>query len=152
MSSNPVTIDEDTPLDEIVRLMERHKVKRFPVMRREDLVGMVTRTDFLTAIANVSLDGYGVSSADEESHASVLAVLSQAAWRPCALNIGVRDGVVTLRGVVKSDNTHKAAINASEKCAGRQAGRRSAVETNSSLRRRRTMAAATLFPCRKRPQ
>src|SRR5689334_23171264 len=89
MTSNPITIAEDTPLDEIVRLMERHNVKRFPVMRGDEIVGMVTRADFLTAIANASLDGYDVSDADERIRASVVEALSQAAWRPCRLNVSV---------------------------------------------------------------
>jgi CBS domain-containing protein len=118
MTPNPVTIGEDTALDEIVRLMERHKIKRFPVMRGDQIVGMVTRTDFLTAIANASLDGYGVSEADEEIRASVMAALSQASWRPCALNVSVHHGVVTLRGTVRTDNARNAAIIASENVPG----------------------------------
>src|SRR5579859_7249118 len=55
MSPNPITIGEDTPLEQIVRLMEARNLKRFPVMRGEELIGMVTRADFLTAIANLSL-------------------------------------------------------------------------------------------------
>lgn len=118
MTANPVTIGEEAPLDEIVRLMERHNVKRFPVMRGDEIVGMVTRADFLTAMANASVDGFGVSAADEAIRAAVMAALSQASWRPCALNVSVHDGVVTLRGTVKSDNVRKAAVVAAENVPG----------------------------------
>jgi CBS domain-containing protein len=118
MTPNPIRIGEDMPLEEIVRLMERHKVKRFPVMHGDEIVGMVTRADFLMAIANVSLDRYAVSGADEEIRKSVVAALSQASRRPCALKVSVYDGIVTLKGAVRSDNAHKAAIVAAENVSG----------------------------------
>ncbi len=118
MTANPITVAEDTPLDEIVRLMERHKVKRFPVIRGDEIVGMVTRADLLTAIAHASFAGYGVSETDEGIRAAVMEALTHASWRPCALNVSVRDGVVTLKGTVRSDNAHRAAIIASENVPG----------------------------------
>ena len=33
MTPDPITVTEDTPLDKIVLLMERHGIKRLPVMR-----------------------------------------------------------------------------------------------------------------------
>jgi CBS domain-containing protein len=118
MTPNPVTIREDTSVEEIVRLIERHKVRRFPVMKGDEIVGMVTQTDFLTAIASLSIGRHDVSGGDEEIRASVVAALSLAAWRPCALNVSVHDGVVTVKGTVKSDNAHKAAIVAAESVPG----------------------------------
>jgi CBS domain-containing protein len=118
MTANPITIGEDTTLEQIVRLMEARNVKRFPVMRGDQIVGMVTRADFLRAIADISLDKYGSSSSDDDIRTSVVAALSQASWRPCGLNVSVHDGVVTLRGVVRNDNARKAAIIASENVRG----------------------------------
>jgi CBS domain-containing protein len=45
MSSNPRTVFEDTPLEEVVCIMEREHIKRVPVMRGTDLVGIVTRAN-----------------------------------------------------------------------------------------------------------
>jgi CBS domain-containing protein len=47
------TVKEDTPLDEIVRLMERHRIKRVLVLREHKLVGIVTRANLLHALASV---------------------------------------------------------------------------------------------------
>ncbi len=47
---------EDLPLDQLVRLMQRHNVKRLPVVRGEALVGIVTRTDLLRAVASLARD------------------------------------------------------------------------------------------------
>ncbi len=118
MTPDPITIDEDMPVEQIVRLMETRNVKRFPVMRGDEIVGMVTRADFLTAIANLSLDKQPSWGADDDIRAQVVTALSQAAWRPCGLNVSVHDGVVTLRGTVKSDNARKAAIIAAENIPG----------------------------------
>lgn len=118
MTPNPIVIGEDTPLEEIARLMERHNVKRFPVMSGDEIVGMVTRADFLTAIKNVSPDRYAASAPQQEIRESVVAALSQESWRPSALNVSVGDGVVTLRGSVRSENAHRAAIVAAENVTG----------------------------------
>ncbi len=118
MSPNPITIGEDTPLEQIVRLMESHNVRRFPVIRREEVVGMVTRADFLAAIANRSLEPGSYSDDDNAVRGAVLAALSQASWRPCALNVSVHEGVVVLRGTVKSDDDQKAVVVAAENVPG----------------------------------
>lgn len=118
MSPNPIAIAEDTSLEQIVRLMESHGIRRFPVMRNEKIVGMVTRSDFMTALANLSLDAIGFSDDDNETRRSVVAALSQPSWRPRGLNVTVHQGVVTLRGTMRSDNARKAAIVAAENVRG----------------------------------
>jgi CBS domain len=42
------TVTEDTPLEEVVHLMERHQVKRVLVLRDDKLVGIVTRPIYCT--------------------------------------------------------------------------------------------------------
>jgi len=116
MTPDPITIVEDTPLEQIVRLMESRNVKRFPVMRADEIVGMVTRADFLRAIASQGI--LSPSDSDTKLQSLVTIALSQANWRPCALNVSVRDGVVTLKGGVKSDKAHRAAIVAAENIPG----------------------------------
>lgn len=38
-----ITVVEETPVDEIARLMERHFIKRVPVTRDNKVVGIVSR-------------------------------------------------------------------------------------------------------------
>ena len=118
MSPNPITIEEDTPLEQVVQLMESHGVTRFPVIRDKKLVGMVTRTDFMTAIARLRLEWSSISGNDDQIRASVIAAFAHAPWRPAALNVSVNDGIVSLRGSIRSDNAHKAAIVAAENVSG----------------------------------
>src|SRR6478672_3009719 len=53
MTTDPVTIAEETPLDEIVRLMEKHSIKRLPVIRGDKVVGIVSRANLLQAVASL---------------------------------------------------------------------------------------------------
>jgi hypothetical protein len=43
MSAPVVTVDEDTPLDEIARLLGSYRIKRVPVVRDGRIVGIVSR-------------------------------------------------------------------------------------------------------------
>ncbi len=118
MSPRPITIGEDTPLEQIVRLMESHNIKRFPVLRGQEIVGMVTRSDFMNALATLSRGQVGYSDSDDHIRKSVLAAVSHAPWRPCGLNVNVHDGTVTLRGSIRSDEARKAVLVAAENVAG----------------------------------
>jgi CBS domain-containing protein len=117
MTPNPRTVTEGMPLDEVVRIMEANSIKRLPVMRGEKLVGILTRSDFLPAIANLA-HVPGPSANDDHIRSEVTAALRQVPWRPCPLNVAVRDGIVSLSGVVRNEGARKAAIVAAENAAG----------------------------------
>ena len=51
MTPEPYTVSVDTPVDEIVRLMEKHRIKRLPVVENGKPVGMVSRANLLAALA-----------------------------------------------------------------------------------------------------
>jgi CBS domain-containing protein len=51
MSKKVISVSEETPVEDIARLMTTHKIKRLPVMRGEEAVGIVSRADIVGAIA-----------------------------------------------------------------------------------------------------
>lgn len=51
MSKKVISLSEETPVDEIARLMTTHKISRLPVMRRDEVVGVVSRADIVNAMA-----------------------------------------------------------------------------------------------------
>jgi CBS domain-containing protein len=51
MSKKIIGVGEDTPVEEIAQLMTTHRIKRVPVMRGDDVVGIVSRADIVSAIA-----------------------------------------------------------------------------------------------------
>lgn len=51
MSKTVVSVSEDTSIEEIARLMTTHAINRLPVMTDGAIVGIVSRADIVSAIA-----------------------------------------------------------------------------------------------------
>jgi CBS domain-containing protein len=51
MSRKIISVAEDTAVEEIAQLMTTHGIKRVPVMRDNAVVGIVSRADIVSAIA-----------------------------------------------------------------------------------------------------
>jgi len=51
LSAPAITVTEETPVEEIAKLMTFRKVKRLPVARGAKLMGIVNRADIVRAIA-----------------------------------------------------------------------------------------------------
>jgi len=51
MSKTVISVSEDSSVEEIARLMTAHAIKRLPVMTDGVLVGIVSRADIVSAIA-----------------------------------------------------------------------------------------------------
>jgi len=51
MSKDIISVDEETPVEEIANLFTTHRINRVPVLRGKKLVGIVSRADIVRAIA-----------------------------------------------------------------------------------------------------
>ena len=51
MSKSVISVSEETSVEEIARLMTAHAIKRLPVMTEGAIVGIVSRADIVSAIA-----------------------------------------------------------------------------------------------------
>jgi CBS domain-containing protein len=101
MTTEPVTVTEDTPLDQVVEIMERKRVKRVPVMRGRTLVGIVSRANLLRALASMHKDMPEATESDAAIRQRVLDELDRQPWAPIALiDVLVKDGVVELWGSI----------------------------------------------------
>lgn len=118
MTRDPITIDEDTKLEEIVRLMEKHDVKRLPVMRGEQLIGVVTRTNLLREVASLARDVPDPTADDDHIRQRIVRAIAKTDWRPIGLQVTVRDGVVHLYGIIVNDSSRQAAVVAAENVGG----------------------------------
>ena len=67
MSAPVVTVEEDTPVAEIARLLAAYRIKRVPVVRDGRMVGIVSRADLLRALA-AEQPGRGASGGSEPRH------------------------------------------------------------------------------------
>ena len=120
MSTGLHTITEDTPLGEVVDLMERHRIKRLPVVQGRRLVGIVSRANLLHAVASLTQNvAQSTIGSDEALRQRLLADLKKSAWAPREmLNVIVRDGVVDLWGTITDERERQALIVAAENVPG----------------------------------
>jgi CBS domain-containing protein len=118
MAREPVTVTEDTKLEELVELMEKHDIKRLPVMRSDQLVGIVTRANLLQAVASLARDVPDPTADDDHIRERVTRAIDETHWRPIGLQVTVRNGVVHLHGIIVNESSRQAAIVAAENVAG----------------------------------
>lgn len=119
MTPEPITINEDTPVEEVVRLMEERRIKRLPVMRGSKVVGIVSRANLLHALASVGREAAPAAKDDQAIRARILADLAKQPWAPRDLiDATVRNGVVDLWGVVMADHQREAAGVVAENVPG----------------------------------
>jgi CBS domain-containing protein len=118
MTRNPLVVTEDATLEEIVRLMEKNRVKRLPVMRNDRLVGIVTRANLLQAVASMARDVPDPTADDDHIRERVTHAIDNTDWRPIGLQVMVRNGVVHLHGIVVNPGSRQAAIVAAENISG----------------------------------
>jgi CBS domain-containing protein len=119
MTRDVVSVTEDVPLEEIVRLMERRRIKRVPVLRGGKLVGIVSRANLLRALASVAGELHPAAASDAELRRLVLAELEKQPWSSGnAINVVVRDGIVQFWGVISDDRQRDALRVMVENIAG----------------------------------
>jgi CBS domain-containing protein len=108
MTADPIAIAPGADLSEAVDLLNRHKIKRLPVTLEGRVVGILTRADLLRALAKL-LPAKREGVPDAAIRSSILSQLEAQAWAPTALiEIGVRDGIVTLSGTILDDRERAA--------------------------------------------
>jgi CBS domain-containing protein len=119
MTRDPVSVAPDTSLKEIVELMERHRIKRVPVLDGDDPVGILSRADLLRGLAGALAAEPAAATSDEEIRERILAELARAAWAPGdGIAITVENGVVDLNGVILDEKERAALRVAAENVPG----------------------------------
>jgi CBS domain-containing protein len=109
MTTDLITVAGDTPLDEVVGLMERRRIKRVPVLDGDVLIGVVSRADLLRSLLQAIETHHSEKRGDDEILEQILAELANAAWVPRdGLSISVKDGVVDLNGVILEEKEREA--------------------------------------------
>ena len=118
MTLDPCSVTEDATLEDVVQLMERNNVKRLPVLRGERLVGIVTRSNLLQAVAELARDVPDPTADDDHIRNHIITSIEKTDWGPFGLGVIVRNGNVHLSGVITNERSRQAAIVAAENVAG----------------------------------
>jgi CBS domain-containing protein len=111
MTRDPITVAENAPLDEVVRTMESHSVKRLPVMRRNRVVGIVSRADLMLALASIHRAAPSTGENDAAIRDRIMAAIREQGWTAGAsVDVIVRNGIADAWGTIM-DVTQREALN-----------------------------------------
>jgi CBS-domain-containing membrane protein len=118
MTKRVVSAAPDTSLADIAMLMERHSIKRVPIMNKGQLVGIVSRANLIQAIATAR-PALEIPLSDQAIRDKLMAHLRAQPWPHTAqLNATVKDGVVDVWGICHSDAEREAVRIAAENIPG----------------------------------
>ena len=119
MTRDVITVREDTPIAEIATVLETHRIKRVPVLRRERLVGIVSRaTSFRRSRCVPAPQAWHARSDDSIRRQLLTELERQPWWRSSASNVIVTDGIVHYWGIRDYGDQPDAARVAAENVPG----------------------------------
>jgi signal-transduction protein with cAMP-binding, CBS, and nucleotidyltransferase domain len=119
MSTNVVSASEDAPVSEIAALLERHRIKRVPIVADGKVIGILSRSNLIQALASSKPMLNSTGAGDRTIRLRLLARLGQQPWTDFgSRNVTVEDGVVHLWGLVGSEPERKALIALAQEVSG----------------------------------
>jgi CBS domain-containing protein len=120
MSKDVISATEDASLNEIATLLERHGIKRVPIVRDGKLVGVVSRANLLQAFASMTAyDKTDVTATDQTIRERIIDQIRLLPWgMPWLVTVTVQQGVVELWGPVNSEEQRQALRVAAEATPG----------------------------------
>ena len=103
MTADVVAVGEDAALGEVVKAMEKWRIKRVPVIRDRKVVGLISRSDLLRAFAR-AIPTVAATTAPEDDlklRDLVQAAFDRLPWSMRnMIGVTVKNGAVDLQGVV----------------------------------------------------
>ena len=117
MTREVITAQPETPLREIANLMEKHSIKRVPIVRDELVVGIVSRANLLQVLARTNDNTDWVES-DRVLHQRFVDSIKDQPWAGRPFNIIVNDRCADLWGFVYSVDEKTAVRVAAEATPG----------------------------------
>jgi len=119
MTRDVVTATPATPLRDIATVLEKHRIKRVPIVANGKLVGIVSRANLVQALASRGNKSEPASAQDADIRERVMAQFKSEEWsKHSMLNATVQGGTVELWGFVGSEVEKEAARVAAELVPG----------------------------------
>jgi CBS domain-containing protein len=109
MTAPVISIGPEATAEQCAALMERHGIKRLPVLRDDVLVGVVSRADLLRAVSvPPTVDNTADDLSDAHTATAIRHVMRDQPWSSSLYTFAtVRDGVVGLDGFVRSEDIRR---------------------------------------------
>jgi predicted transcriptional regulator len=118
MTKRVVTATPDTPLKDVATLLEKNSIKRVPILSASRLVGIISRSNLVQALATAP-KGLEIHLSDAGIRDKLLSHLYREPWSHTSqLNVTVHDGVVDVWGICHSDAEREAVRVAAENIPG----------------------------------
>ena len=119
MSSDVVSAGEDASLAEIAALLEKRRIKRVPIIEDGKLVGIVSRSNLIQAMATAHPQAPVTTESDRNIRLELLSRLGEQDWTDFGdRNVIVTDKTVHLWGLVGSPEERKALVALAEGVPG----------------------------------
>ena len=119
MTPNVITVSADTPLQDVVRIMEQRRIKRVPVLSDGKVVGIISRANLVQALARLADEAPASRGDDEAIRTRILAELDKQTWAPSStISVIVRNGVAELWGTIFDEREREAVRVAAENVPG----------------------------------
>ena len=109
MTPDVIAVGSNAPLDEVVETMEKHRIKRLPVVENNRVIGVVSRSDLLRYLIGHARRTSPAASDDSTIRTAILDALDKQPWAPVtSLNVTVTAGVADIWGTITDDNERRA--------------------------------------------
>ena len=118
MTRDVVTVSERMPLAKIATLLERHRIKRVPVVRNGRVVGIVSRANLLHGLAARRTPRADAVASDREIRLRVLKELDKAGVDRLHVNVIVAQGIAEFWGFVDTEEQRRALRVAAQNVKG----------------------------------
>ncbi len=102
MTRAVVSIGPDLPIEAAAGLMDRHRIRRLPVIEDGHLVGIVSRADLIKALAAAPARAE-VASSDVRLEKEMKTRLAHEPWVSGGVAVEAREGILSLWGFVETE-------------------------------------------------
>lgn len=122
MSRAVVTAIPETSLADVASLLEKHRIKRVPILQDGKIVGIVSRANLLQGLAALAKEPAAAPLGDRGLREAVIARMRAEPWARLSLvNVVAHAGTVDLWGLVETNAERNALRVAAEVTPGVQA-------------------------------
>ena len=103
MSTEVISVDEETPISKVATLLETRRIKRVAVTKGGKLTGIVSRANLVQALASAREEPMpDIDPSDREIRAMLMGELAGHKWAFAGRNIVVNEGIIHLWGMFHS--------------------------------------------------
>jgi len=109
MTRDVISVADNAPLELVVARMEKGRIKRVPVTRDNQVIGVVSRADLLRALVSRVRDAEPVAQDDTAIRTAILDAMEKLSWAPMTtLNVTVAKGIADIWGTITNEDERHA--------------------------------------------